>query len=77
MILVCGDININILELSSFLVTCLTFKSYNLHNIFYEPTSITSTSATVKVLESDHRQLLVKFSSETNKLQRNKLILFL
>lgn len=46
-IIVCGDFNVNILESSIYTnrLICL-FKSFNLQNVFLEPTRVTSSSAT-------------------------------
>lgn len=46
--IICGDFNVNILEVDSPLSIRLVnlFKSYNLVNLFFEPTRITATSST-------------------------------
>jgi hypothetical protein len=46
-VIVCGDFNVNLLESSSNTVKLLClFKSFNLFNLFFEPTRVGATSAT-------------------------------
>lgn len=46
-VIVCGDFNVNLLESSNNTVKLLTlFKSFNLTNLFFEPTRVGVTSAT-------------------------------
>ena len=78
-IIVCGDFNINLLEESSTSNRLLSlFKSFNLQNLFLEPTRITASSATcidnifcdcdpvdkniINCLTSDHCGQFVKFN---------------
>lgn len=46
-VIVCGDFNVNILELAPISIRLLNlFKSFNLNNLFCEPTRFTASSAT-------------------------------
>lgn len=46
-IIVCGDFNINLLESSALSIRLMSlFNSFNLKNLFFEPTRITASSAT-------------------------------
>lgn len=77
-IIVCGDFNVNLLENNSYTIRILSlFKSFNLANVFLEPTRITETTATcidnvfcncclldsamINCLRSDHCGQSVKF----------------
>lgn len=80
--IICGDFNVDLLENSSNCINLLgLFKSFNLSNVFLEPTRVTSTSATcidniftncdylhkevVNKLPSDHSGLIVNFDTTT------------
>ncbi|XP_047040975.1 uncharacterized protein LOC124645228 [Helicoverpa zea] len=86
-LLVCGDFNVNILESSSLTTRLLNlFKSFNLVNLFLEPTRITATSSTcldniftncsatetliTNGLTSDHCGQLARFPDKKNKIKR-------
>lgn len=89
-IIVCGDFNINLLENSPFCGRLLnTFKSFNLVNVFCEPTRITATSATcidnifsnkdaisksvINNLSSDHCGLKASFSGKTEEIPQDTM----
>lgn len=78
--IVCGDFNIDLLERNSNCTNLLSlFRSFDLSNVFLEPTRVTSTSATcidnvfcncdylhkdiVNILPSDHSGLIVNFDT--------------
>ena len=89
LIVVCGDFNINLLDNST---TCIRFRSllnsYNLDNLFLEPTRITHCSATcidniftnsipckksiINMLSSDHCGQLASFHFGKNIINKNK-----
>ncbi|KAJ8728275.1 hypothetical protein PYW08_016660 [Mythimna loreyi] len=81
LVIICGDFNVNILENNSESCRFLNlFKSFNLSNVFIEPTRTSTTSATcidnvfcccdyldkaiVDYLPSDHSGLMVTFESD-------------
>lgn len=82
-IIVCGDFNVNLLENTLYSNRLLSlFKSFNLSNVFLEPTRITPTSATcldnffcncgftkkqiINCLRSDHTGQFVSFPCKYN-----------
>lgn len=89
-VIVCGDFNVNLLEKSPMCVSLVnTFKSFNLVNLFCEPTRITATSATcidnvfsnedaikksiINNLSSDHCGQQVSFSGKTDEVPRETM----
>ncbi|KAJ8706217.1 hypothetical protein PYW08_010843 [Mythimna loreyi] len=89
-IITCGDFNVNLLENSGLCTKIIPlFKSYNLVNLFLEPTRITPTSATcidniytdvvpshteiINLLDSDHCGQLITFQIQ-NKIITKKNI---
>lgn len=89
-IVVCGDFNINILDDSQNSVRFLNlFKSFNLLNLFDEPTRVTATSATcldnifsncnvieksiINFINSDHNGQIVRFEHQYERPSKNIL----
>ncbi|KAJ8723159.1 hypothetical protein PYW08_003071 [Mythimna loreyi] len=89
-IITCGDFNINLLENSALCSKIISlFQSYNLVNLFFEPTRITPTSATcldniytdvvpshkqiINLLESDHCGQLITFENPNNKVVKKNI----
>ena len=87
-VVVCGDFNIDILENTQNAVRFLNlFKSFNLQNLFCEPTRTTSTTATcldniftdgnvsekskINFIKSDHEGQLARFEHQHAPLSKN------
>ncbi|XP_050681374.1 uncharacterized protein LOC126976808 [Leptidea sinapis] len=89
-IIVCGDFNINLLEPSANCTSLKNlFQSFNLFNVFWEPTRITSTTATcldniftdvtitskliINNLQSDHSGQLIKVNTRLDNVRPKKV----